>query len=197
LLRAVRVRLILPSSAGAQRRVTAAQIDTLAQRLSETPIEPATSAKKAGDNLARLLAARIGAERAALAFTSIMTAETFDQAEARLTLVLDYGNPDPTGEPITAADEEPKAAPAPVVGKRQAILDQAQSGALPQAPDFSKPTHARFRAKLAQIVALAAAGDIAALLAFEINPVSSSPKAMARYRDLCVIAITARAQVAP
>ena len=177
------------------KALTAAQIDTLAQRLSETPIEPAASAKKAGDNFARLLAARIGAERAALAFTSIMTADTFDQAEARLTLVLDYGNPDPAGEPITAAEEEPKAAPAPVIGKRQAILDQAQTGALPQAPDFSKPTHARFRAKLAQIVALAEAGDIAALQAFEINPVSSSPKAMARYRDLCVIAIIARAQV--
>ena len=169
------------------KALTAAQIDTLAQRLSETPIERATSSKKAGDNLARLLAARIGDERAALAFTSIMTADTFEQAEARLTLVLDYGNPDPAGEPIPA--------PAPVVGKRQAVLDQVQTGALPTAPDFSKPTHARFRAKLAQIVALAEAGDIAALQTFEINPVSSSPKAMARYRDLCVIAIAARAQV--
>ena len=62
------------------KALTAAQIDTLAQRLSETPIEPATSAKKAGDSFARLLAAKIGAERAALAFTSIMTAETWDQA---------------------------------------------------------------------------------------------------------------------
>jgi len=158
------------------KALTATQIDTLAQRLSETPIEPATSAKKAGDVFARLLAARIGAERAALAFLSIMTADTFDQAEARLTLVLDYGNPDPAGEPIPGPVDEPKAAPAPIVGKRQAILDQAQGGALPQAPDFSKPTHARFRAKLAQIVALADAGDIAALQAFEINPVSSSPK---------------------
>ena len=125
-----------------------------------------------------------------------MTAETFDQAEARLTLVLDYGNHDPAGEPITAADEEPRATITPVVGKRQAVLDQARTGALPTAPDFSKPTHARFRVKLAQIVALAEAGDIAALQAIEINPVSSSPKAMAGYRDLCVIAITARAQVA-
>jgi hypothetical protein len=174
---------------------TAAQIDTLAQRLSDAPIEPATSAKKAGDNFARLLAAKIGAERAALAFTSIMTSDTADQAEARLTLVLDYGNPDPAGELIMVPVDQPKAAPAPVIGKRQAILDQAQSGALPQPPDFSKPTHARFRAKLAQIVALAEAVDIAGLQAFEINPVSSSPKAMARYRDLCVIAITARAQV--
>jgi len=30
------------------KAMTAAQIDTLAQRLAETPIEPATSAKKAG-----------------------------------------------------------------------------------------------------------------------------------------------------
>ena len=173
------------------KTLTAAQIDILAQRLSETPFEPATSAKKAGDNLARLLAARIGDERAALAFTSIMTAATIEQAEARLTLVLDYGNIEPAGEPIPALIDQPTAI-APVIGKRQAILDQAQTGELPQQPDFSKPTHARFRAKLAQIVALAEAGDIAALQAFEINPVSSSPKAMARYRDLCVIAITAR-----
>lgn len=177
------------------KALTAAQIDTLAQRLSETPIEPATNAKKAGDNFARLLAARIGAERAALAFTSIMTADTADQAEARLTLVLDYGNPEPAGEAITQPIDEPRPAIVPAIGKRQAGVDLAQSGALPTAPDFSKPTHARFRAKLAQIVALAEAGDIAALQAFEINPVSSSPKAMVRYRDLCVIAITARAQV--
>jgi hypothetical protein len=129
-----------------------------------------------------------------LAFTSIMTAATFEQAEARLTLVLEYGNTEPVGETVPAI-EEPKPATAQVIGKRQAIVDQAQSGVLPQAPDFSKPTHARFRTKLAQIVALAEAGDIAALQAFEINPVSSSPKAIARYRDLCVIAITARAQV--
>ena len=174
--------------------LTAAQIDTLAQRLSGTPFEPTTSAKKAGDNLARLLAAQIGTDRAALAFTSIMTAATFDQAEARLTLVLDYGNTEPAGE-TGPAIEEPKPATAPIIGKRQAIIDQAQSGVLPQAPDFSKPTHARFRTKLAQVVALVEAGDIAALQAFEINPVSSSPKAIARYRDLCVIAITARTGV--
>jgi hypothetical protein len=177
------------------KALTAAQIDTLAQRLSDTPIEPATSAKKACDAFARLLAARIGAKRAALAFASIMTAETCDQADARLTLVLEYGNPDPAAQPIPAPVDELKAAPVPAIGKRQAIIDQAQTGALPAAPDFSKPTHTRFRAKLAQIVALAEAGDIAALQAFEINPVSSSPKAMARHRDLCVIAITARAQV--
>ena len=177
------------------KSLTAAQIDTLAQNLSEAPIAPSASAKKAGDNLAQLLVAGIGEERAALALTSIMSADTFDQAEARLILVLKYGNNDLPSETIPPVAEEPKAAAAPMIGKRQAILDQAQTGALPQPPDFSKPTHARFRTKLAQIVALAEAGDIAALQAFEINPVSSSPKAMARYRDLCVIAITARARV--
>ena len=178
------------------KSLTAAQIDTLAQHLSEGPIAPSTSAKKASDNLAQLLAAGIGEERAALAFTSIMSADSFDQAEARLILVLKYGNNDADTAATPAVAEEPKTVIAPVIGKRQAILDQAQTGALPQPPDFSKPTHARFRAKLAQIVALAEAGDIAALQAFEINPVSSSPKAMARYRDLCMIAITARTQMA-
>ena len=177
------------------KALTAAQIDTLAQRLSDTAILPATSAKKAGDGFARLLAARIGDERAARAFTSIMTADMADQAGARLALVLDYGNTEPTGEPIPAPVDERSTVIVLVISKRRAVFDLAQAGTLPTAPDFSKPTHARFRAKLAQIVALAEAGDIAALQALEINPVSSSPKAMARYRDLCVIAITARAQV--
>jgi hypothetical protein len=77
-------------------------------------------------------------------------------------------------------------------GKRKAIIEQAQSGALPAAPDFSKPTHARFRSKLAKLVALAEAGDVEGLKAIDINPVSTSPKAMARYRDLAIIAIKAR-----
>ena len=174
------------------KALAAAQIDCLAQRLCETPVAASTSAKRAGDNFARLLAARIGAERAALAFASILTAATAEQAEARLTLVLEYGNTEPAGDTFPAPVDKPKAATAQAIGKRQAIRDQAQTGALPPVPDFSKPTHARFRAKLAQFMALAEAGDIAALQAFEINPVSSSPKAMARYRDLAVLAIEVR-----
>ena len=177
------------------KALTAAQIDTLAQRLSDTPIDTSTNAKKAGDTLARLLAARIGDERAAIALTSILSAATLEQAEAGLTLVLNYGNTERAVDTIPAPADQPAAATAPVIGKRKAILEQAQTGALPLLPDFSKPTHARFRAKLAQIVSLAETGDIAGLQAFEINPVSSSPKAMARYRDRCVIAITARMAV--
>ena len=107
--------------------------------------------------------------------------------------------------PVTelTADSHPIAAanaaswPAgPKTGKRKAIIAQAQAGALPTAPDFSKPTHARFRAKLARLVALAEAGDVEGLKALAINPVSTSPKAMARYRDLAVVAIEARKSAA-
>lgn len=86
-----------------------------------------------------------------------------------------------------AAKAEPvKAKP---VGKRaQAALDAA-SGKIPAAPDFSAETHKRFRAKLAALVALVGKRDLKALKALVINPISTSPKAMARYRDHAVLAI--------
>lgn len=87
----------------------ARQIDTFAQRLSETPIEPANPRlQEAGGNLARLLKARIGGERAALAFISILSVATFEQAEARLTLVLDYGNTETAADTIPAVAQEPE-----------------------------------------------------------------------------------------
>ncbi len=88
--------------------------------------------------------------------------------------------------------EQATSQSSPRPGKRKAIIEQAKAGALPAAPDFSKPTHARFRAKLAKLVALAEVGDVEGLKAIEINPVSTSPKAMARYRDLVVMALEAR-----
>ncbi|MGB8814012.1 MAG: hypothetical protein WCC57_12595, partial [Paracoccaceae bacterium] len=45
--------------------------------------------------LARLLAKQIGTDRATLAFTSILSATIVQKAEARLTLVFDFGNADP------------------------------------------------------------------------------------------------------
>lgn len=101
---------------------------------------------------------------------------------------------DTDGQPPIQLTEPEQVTPptSPKPGKRKAIIEKAQAGALPAAPDFSKPTHARFRAKLAKLVALAEAGDLESLKAIEINPVSTSPKAMARYRDLAIIAIEAR-----
>ena len=78
------------------------------------------------------------------------------------------------------------------LGKRAAIEAAAREGKLPEPPDFSAETHKRFRNKLASVVEVAKTGDLKGLRAFEINPVSSSPKAIARYRDLCIIALEAQ-----
>lgn len=109
----------------------------------------------------------------------------------------------PVSEPATAPRAKgrrpaaAKTAPEPKRGRRtsyEALEADARAGKLPEAPDFSAATHARVRNKLARLVELAAAGDVTGLKAVEINPVSSSPRAMARYRDLCVMAIEARAE---
>jgi hypothetical protein len=102
---------------------------------------------------------------------------------------------DPSREP-PADGMKQSAAPRPPAGKRAAIEAAARKGKLPEPPDFSAPTHARFRNKLASVVELAKAGDLKGLQAFQINPISSSPKAIARYRDLCIIALEARRQAA-
>jgi hypothetical protein len=81
------------------------------------------------------------------------------------------------------------------LGKRAAIEAAAREGKLPEPPDFSAPTHTRFRNKLASVIELAKAGDLKGLQAFQINPVSS-PKAIARYRDLCIVALDARQKAA-
>jgi hypothetical protein len=78
------------------------------------------------------------------------------------------------------------------LGKRAAMEAAAREGKLPSPPDFSAETHARFRGKLAEVVALAKAADLNALRKFKINPYSTSPKAIARYRDLCVLALEAK-----
>jgi hypothetical protein len=97
--------------------------------------------------------------------------------------------PDPSREPRPNGKQR-------MLGKRAAIEAAAREGKLPEPPDFSAETHKRFRNKLASVVELAKAGDLRGLRAFEINPVSSSPKAIARYRDLCIIALEARRQAA-
>jgi len=99
--------------------------------------------------------------------------------------------------PSLAASSELEAPARPKRRVRYVELEAAaQKGEMPPVPDFGAPTHARFRGKLKTLIALAEASDIAALEAIEINPVSTSPKAMKRYRDLCVIALKARAQQA-
>lgn len=96
------------------------------------------------------------------------------------------------GAEKTATRKAVEAKGAKPVGKRAAIEEAARRGELPAIPDFSAATHARFRRKLDEVVALVRAGNIKGLKAFEIKPVSSSPKAIDRYRNLAVLALQAR-----
>ena len=97
-------------------------------------------------------------------------------------------NGKPTAEAKPAKAAEPKT-----LGKRAAILAAAQAGKVPAAPDFSAATHTRFRPTLAAVVALVKAGDLKKLKSYQYEGfMSSSPKAIMRYRDLAIVALEAR-----
>lgn len=85
-----------------------------------------------------------------------------------------------------------QSAVAKTLGKRAQIEADAKAGKLPPVPDFSAETHKRFRPRLDELVGLVKAKDVKGLKAVQINPVSTSPKAMARYRDLAVTALEAQ-----
>lgn len=186
--------------------LSAVQINRLAQRLSEAPLGRSASLAAAAERFERLLAAKIGADRAPKAIKAILTAPGFETAQGRLVAEIDACEPEapaepapppvapePAVEPTTISEGEPTAAPSAPRRRRDADIEaKARQGELPTPPDFSAPTHARFRAKLAALVELAGKADATGLRAIPINPVSSSPKALARYRDLAVLAIEAR-----
>lgn len=188
--------------------LSAVQINRLAQRLSEAPLGRSASVAAAAERFERLLAAMIGADRAAKVTRTILTALGFETAEGRLVAEIDACEPDaPAEPPPPPVALEPIIEPAPVVEeaaeheaalsaprrRRDADIEtKARQGELPPPPDFSAPTHARFRTKLAALVELAGKADATGLRAISINPVSSSPKALARYRDLAILAIEAR-----
>lgn len=188
--------------------LSAVQINRLAQRLSEAPLGRSASVAAAAERFERLLAAKIGADRAPGAIKAILTAPGLETAAGRLAGELDACEPDtlaepappsvapePAVEPASVVEQaaEPEAKPSALRRRRDMdVEDKARLGELPPPPDFSAPTHARFRAKLAALVELAGKADATGLRAIQINPVSSSPKALARYRDLVVLAIEAR-----
>jgi hypothetical protein len=90
-----------------------------------------------------------------------------------------------------ASEAAEKNAKAPT-GQRAAAEASAEAGNLPTPPDFTANTHKPYRAKLAKLVEMAEAGDANGLAAMAINPTSTSPRALIRYRDLAIRAITAR-----
>jgi len=189
--------------------LTATEINRLAQRLTQTPLGRSANVATAAERFQRLLAVKIGPARATDAARAILAARGFETAEGRLLVEIESDAPNIPIEPAHSADLAPSAitrpAPAskpaaphaaepnPQRRRRDANLEaKARQGELPPPPDFSAPTHSRFRNKLEGLIALAERGDAQALAAVTINPVSSSPKALARYRDLCIAAIKAR-----
>jgi hypothetical protein len=157
---------------------------------------------KTVERLTKTLAEALGDPDAATkVLDRALNFETFGGAEAILKAALkgSIGKvvaPVPVEAGRTGATETAAATQTSDAQRRRtkatAAMDAAKTGTLPTPPDFSAPTHARFRGKLEGLIALAERGDIEGLRDVRINPVSSSPKALARYRDLCVIALEAR-----
>jgi hypothetical protein len=91
-----------------------------------------------------------------------------------------------------ATRQQPAEAPAPAYrGRYTAMAAEAARGVLPAVPDFSAATHKAYRGKLAALVSWAEARDLAALQGYTIKPYDSSMRALARYRDMAVAALTA------
>jgi hypothetical protein len=94
-------------------------------------------------------------------------------------------------------EAEASADAAPRKRKAQAEAEAAADrGELPEPPDFTAATHAPYRKRLEKLVEMAKAGDAGGLRGVVINPTSTSPRALIRYRDLCVRAIEAKAKEA-
>lgn len=172
--------------------LSASELTKLTSMIDGQPRGRLASSLKTYDRLKATLAKAIGGEaKAAKVLEQALICETYGGAEAVIKRHLPKSADQPAADqPEASRKETASATKAP--GKRAATLEAAQRGEMPTAPDFSAETHKRFRAKLAEVVAAAEAGDIAALQAFDIKPISSSPKAIAKYRDLAVIALEAR-----
>ncbi len=129
---------------------------------------------------------------------SVLDSIDYDAARTMLEGLIAAGKRAPAPE-AAAKKTAPKAASkktataAPATGKRTAIVAEAKAGNLPTPPDFSAETHKPYRKKLAEVVALVEAKNVKALKAMQIPTYSSSPKAIARYRDLAITAIEAAA----
>jgi hypothetical protein len=73
-------------------------------------------------------------------------------------------------------------------------MAEALQGVIPAPPDFTAATHKSWRKKLEALTALVEARDLDGLRAFQVNPILTSPKALARYRDCAIAAIEAQAR---
>jgi hypothetical protein len=98
--------------------------------------------------------------------------------------------------PVTAAEAASAKRQRSPGAKYETLFAEAEKGNLPPAPEFSADTHKPYRKKLSALVSLAEAGDADGMWAITINPISSSPKALERYRNLATVAIKAKRKAA-
>lgn len=85
-------------------------------------------------------------------------------------------------------------APAAAKGKRAQAETDAANGILPPDPTVTRgDSNKRWIAPMDRLIAARDAGDIDALKAEVLPTYSSTPKALGKFRDLCVVALEARA----
>lgn len=185
---------------------TPAQIRAMIERAEGGPVGRQATREKAAARLKRALAAKYGDKGAEYADRMVAASDPYDVDRYFATLESPAQKPaaDLSGAPIhfapTAEDEAAysemqaaESAPKARGGKRAEAEASAAAGIMPTPPDFSAATHASHRKIHAQIVAMVETGDVAGLKAWEHKHYSSSQKALARYRDLAVMALSARA----
>ena len=111
-------------------------------------------------------------------------------------LLRGYDSPEAAAAPVVVIVQARRAGKSEAIrkagGKRAEVAAAAEAGVIPPAPDFSADTHKRFRKRLAELVAMAEAGDLAGLKADTTEPKSSSRVALCRWRDLAIKAIEAQ-----
>lgn len=69
--------------------------------------------------------------------------------------------------------------------------EKAKAGTIPAPPNFSAPTHEPWRTLITEVIDAAKAKDRDSLKKIEIKPTSSTPKALDRFRKLCLTALAA------
>jgi hypothetical protein len=93
---------------------------------------------------------------------------------------------EPKKSVAAAAAKEPTATASTATTRHRydwkGAAEAAKQGKLPPEPDFSAETHRSYRPKLANVTALAKAGDVKGLLKLNCPTYDSSALAMARYR---------------
>lgn len=183
---------------------TPAQIRAMIERAEGGPVGRQATREKAAARLKRALSAKYGDKGAEYADRMVAASDPYDVD--RYFATLESPAPDPVAinsdefakSGKAEANEKsweaiPSVRKAAKAGKRAEVEAAAMAGEIPAAPDFSAPTHASHRKIHAQIVAMVETGDVAGLKAWEHKHYSSSQKALARYRDLAVMALSARA----